>query len=287
VAAHLSFKGAANELHLSPSALTRQIQALEEHVGVSLFLRLNPGLELTDAGREYLTVVRRVLSDLDSARARLAPRSGPLRISALESFVSNWLVPNLPDFEREHPGVELKIEAAFRYADFARDPVDVAIRFGTGPWGELYNQPLLDLFVDPLCARSLLTGDPPLRTPSDLTGHTLIHISQTPNAWAHWLLAAGAEGLDPRRSLTFDHVGIALSAAESGQGVVLLPDVLCAQRIEAGRLCRPFAIHHRSAATYHFVCRPEEAEQPQIQALRDWLLRRLSTFARSATAVDE
>ena len=107
-----------------------------------LFRRLNPGLELTDEGRRYLAVVDPVLEQLAAAQEALAPRGRPLRISALESFSETWLVPNLPDFERAHPGIELQIEATLRYADFARDPVDVAIRFGRGPWEGLHSEPL-------------------------------------------------------------------------------------------------------------------------------------------------
>ena len=213
----LSFKAAAEELHLSASALSRQIQSLEEHLGVALFRRLNPGLELTEAGLRYVTTVDQVLSDLRTAQESLAPKpEAALRISALESFTAQWLIPNLPAFEKAHPEIPLEIEATLRYADFARDPVDVAIRFGTGPWDDLHHEPLVDLSFFPVCSPALAEGDPPLRTAADLAGHTLIHVSQVPEAWGSWLRGAGVPDLEPRREATYDHVGIALSAAESG-----------------------------------------------------------------------
>jgi LysR family transcriptional regulator, glycine cleavage system transcriptional activator len=268
----LSFKEAAADLHLSPSAVSRQIQSLEAHLGVALFRRLNPGLEITDAGRRYLETTNRVLAELRRAQEGFAvPPSGPLRVSALESFTESWLIPHLADFERVHPGIELQIEATLRYADFDRDPVDVAIRFGVGPWQDLHSEPIVDLTYFPVCSPTLV-----LREPADLRSQTIIHVSQTPDAWSEWLRQAGVPGLQPRRAVTYDHLAIALSAAESGHGVALSSEFLCAQRLAAGRLCAPFRVRVRSAATYHLVCRPEGLEDPRIVALRDWLVEALA-----------
>lgn len=269
----LSFKRAAEDLHVSPSALSRQIQSLEEHLGVALFLRLNPGLELSEEGRRYLVTVERVLAELRSAQRSVAPGvDRPLRISALESFSANWLIPHLPDFERRHPDIALEIEATLRYADFDRDPVDVAIRFGTGPWDGLHSEPLLDLEFFPVCSPRLQQGEPPLEEPAHLARHCLIHVSQTPDAWASWLSTAGLAGLQPARDVTYDHVGIALSAAGSGQGVALSAPLLCEPELSAGRLVVPFDLRAPSAQTYHFVCREGSLEDGRVTALRDWLV---------------
>jgi LysR family glycine cleavage system transcriptional activator len=281
----LSFKLAAAELHVSPSALSRQIQALEEHLGVRLFHRRNPGLALTDEARRYLVEVDAALTRLEAAQDGLAPRSRPLQISALESFSETWLVPNLPDFSRAHPGIEIELEATLRYADFTRDDVDVAIRFGTGPWEGLHGEPIIDLDYFPVCSPALRAGEPPLRRPGDLARHTLIHVAQTPGAWARWLVAAGAS-ITPRREVTYDHVAIALAAAESGQGVALSFALLCAERVRAKRLCRPFREIARSDATYHFVCRPESLFDPRVAALRDWLVERLAVVDAPRASAD-
>ena len=276
VARTLSMKDAAAELHLSASALSRRIQSLEEHLGTPLFHRMNPGLELTPAGVRYREVVDAVLARLADAQAALAPaRSGPLRVSALASFSESWLIPHLPEFERTH-GVAVEVEATLRYADFARDPVDVAIRFGRGPWEGLHAEPILDLDFAPVCAPGLVSGDPPLRRPADLGRHTLIHSTQTPDAWPAWLRRAGVGDLVPLREVRYDHVAIALSAAESGQGVALSFPLLCESRVREGRLVRPFDVSVRSDETYHFVCRPAGLEDPRIRALRDWLVDRLA-----------
>jgi LysR family glycine cleavage system transcriptional activator len=194
-------------------------------------------------------------------------------VSALGSFTESWLVPHLADFERVHPGIELRVEATLRYADFDRDPVDVAIRFGTGPWADLHSEPIVDLTYFPVCSPAL--GEPPLREPGDLRWHTIIHVSQTPDAWSEWLRQADVAGLQPKRNVTYDHLSIALSAAESGHGVALSSEFLCAQRLATGRLREPFAVRARSASTYHLVCRPEGLEDPRIVAFRDWLVEAL------------
>ncbi len=272
-AERLSFKEAAYDLSLSPSAVSRQIQSLEAHLGVALFRRLNPGLEITEEGRRYLETVNGVLDALRRAQDGFAvPVSRPLRVSALESFTESWLIPHLSDFERVHPGIELQVEATLRYADFERDPIDVAIRFGTGPWAALHSEPIVDFTYFPVCSPALVDGGSPLRAPGDLRGHTIIHVSQTPDAWNEWLRQAGVAGLRPTRSVTYDHLSIALSAAEAGHGVALSSEFLCAQRIAAGRLRAPFDLRARSASTYHLVCRPEGLEDPRIVALRDWLV---------------
>jgi LysR family glycine cleavage system transcriptional activator len=271
VARSLSMKQAAAELHLSPSALSRRIQSLEEHLGTPLFRRLNPGLELTPAGVRYRATVDTVLAQLSGAQDALAPARRTLRVSALASFSESWLVPHLPEFERAH-GVAVEVEATLRYADFARDPVDVAIRFGRGPWDGLHSEPIMDLDFAPVCAPGLPDGDPPLRTPADLARHTLIQSTQVPDAWRWWLERAGEPDLVPLRVVRYDHVAISLSAAENGQGVALSFPLVCEARVREGRLIRPFDLTVRSELTYHFVCRPADLEDPRIRALRDWLV---------------
>jgi len=273
----LSFKGAADALHVSPSALTRRIQALESQLGVALFRRLNPGLELTADGSRYLESVQRVLAEMRRAHAALAPAlSAPLRISALQSFTEGWLVPHLSDFEKRYPGIELDVTATLRYADFDHDPVDVAIRFGVGPWPNLHAEPIVDLTYLPVCSPGLLRGEHALRSPADLVHHTLIRVAQVPEAWPDWLRAAGVADIAIGRVITYDHLGIALSAAEAGHGVALCARFLCAPRLDSGRLCIPFDIPLASRSTYHLVCRPEGLGDPRIVALRDWLVDSLA-----------
>jgi LysR family glycine cleavage system transcriptional activator len=197
-------------------------------------------------------------------------------VSSLQSFTESWLIPRLADFEKVHPEIELEVEATLRYADFERDPVDVAIRFGTGPWGELHSEPIVDLEYFPVCSPALRDGVPPLAAPGDLARHTLIHVVQVPNAWRDWFHGVGLGELSAKRTVRYDHLSIALSAAEAGQGVALSAKFLCEQRLASGRLCVPFVVGCRSSETYHLVCRPESLDDPRVVALRDWLVYSLA-----------
>lgn len=273
----LSFKEAAARLNVSASALSRQVRSLEDHLGTALFIRHNPGIELTSQGARYLVTAKHVMSELFSARAAVASEAAdPLRISGLESFCAKWLVPHLPEFHAAHPGVEVQLEATLRYADFDRDPIDVAIRFGTGPWEGLHAEPIVDLEYFVVCSPALRDADPPLRNVADLAHHVWIHLTQTPDAWSDWTRAAGSPELRGERDLFFDHVGIALSAAESGQGVALSSRLLCAAEVANDRLCIPLAPRANFAQTYHLVCRPEGLEDARIIAFRDWLVAALA-----------
>ncbi|HZW72488.1 MAG TPA: LysR substrate-binding domain-containing protein, partial [Caldimonas sp.] len=129
-----------------------------------------------------------------------------------------------------------------------------------------------DLMYFPVCSPALISADPPLVDPTGLGSQTLICVSQTPDSWSTWLRAAGLPDLEPRRTVTYDHLAIALSAAEAGRGVALTSEFLCAQRLAAGRLVAPFDLRVRSAATYHLVCRPESLDDQRVVALRDWLV---------------
>lgn len=270
-ARELSFKRAAQRVHVSPSALTRQIQSLEEQLGCALFVRANPGLELTPDGARYLEVARSCLDRLRDIQNSLQPSVGPLRLSSLASFTEQWLIPHMPEFTRAHPDIKLEIEATLRYADFDRDPVDAAIRFGNGDWGSLHTERLVELTVVTVCSPQLLRGPTPLRTPADLAHHTLIHMVQVLDAWPRWLNEVGAPDLTPAASLRFDHVALALSAAEAGMGVALCPRLLCARKLAEGTLVSPFEHAYVSRDSYHFVCRPEGLRDRRILALRDWL----------------
>lgn len=217
-----------------------------------------------------------MLARLEAAQGELVPaRVRRLRISTLVSFSESWLVPHLPEFERAHPELAVEVEATLRYADFQRDAVDVAIRFGTGPWEGLCSEPLVQLEFFPVCAPALVSGDPPLREPADLARHTLIHMTQLPELWRAWLHRIGLPELQPRREVRYDHVALVLSAAESGQGVALGSRLGCESRLREGRLCQPFREAVPSAETYHLVYRPGALEDPALRALRDWLVERL------------
>ena len=281
---HESFTLAADELCVTTSAVSRQIRALEDELGMRLFERRPRGLRLTTEGAEYLTEVAAALRRLEHASASLrsAGQRRVLRLSVLASFAGNWLVPRLPAFERTHPGIDLVMEATTRYADFRREPVDLAIRFGTGRWKGLHAEPLLPLVFYPVCRPDRIRGNPPLRRIGDLARHTWLEEIHVPFAWPLWLAAAGASTLEPVRRLQYDNAQLMLDAAMAGQGVALASDVLAERSLRERRLACPFQVRAESPATYHLVMRPEDRQRRDVRAFRDWIIGEMAAWRRES-----
>lgn len=277
---HLSFTDAAAELCVTTSAVSRQVRALEDEVGRKLFARSARGVSLTKAGAAYLAQVGDALRRLEQASADLRGRAGrrTLRLSVLASFAGNWLVPRLPSFERAHPDVDVVMEATTRYADFTRDPVDVAIRFGTGPWEGLDALPLFPLVFYPVCRPERARGPRRLRTPADLARETWLEEIHIPQAWSLWLAAAGVPDLAPARRLTYDHAQLLLDAAIAGQGIALTSDVIAERALRERRLVKPFRVTATAPWTYHLVTRPDDRRDPAVAAFREWIVGEVAAW---------
>ncbi len=285
-ARHLSFTLAANELNVTQAAISHQVKALEERLGVKLFHRRNRRLFLTEAGQAYLPPVREAFDELAAATERLVARdaAGTLTVSTLTSFAATWLVPRLKQFRELHPEIDVRLTASDGLVDFAREDVDVAIRYGRGHWPGLRADHLLAEDIFPVCSPGLLDGTNPLRRPSDLEHHTLLHDDMR-ESWRMWLLAAGVEGLDPERGPGFSHSSMVVQAAVDGQGVALGRSALVAADLAAGRLVRPFEGSLPAEYAYYVVCPEANAERPKVLAFREWLLEiapRTETLAASA-----
>ena len=275
----LSFKRAAEELHVTPAAISHQIKALEEELGQALFRRLNRMLLLTDAGQLLLPGVGEGFDRLAEAVRRLEQtRSfGTLVVSVAPSFASKWLVPRLERFTAAHPDVDVQVSANMTPVDLHREPVDVAIRFGFGRYPGLTVVKLFDEAVAPLCAPHLLDGEPPLGRPEDLRHHTLLHddsarIDVTAPDWRMWLRAAGVEGVDATRGPHFSFADHAMQAAIEGVGVVLGRVALAERDLAAGRLVMPFALSLPIDPAYYMLATESSLRSPIVAAFRDWVL---------------
>lgn len=276
-ARHESFTRAAAELSVTQGAVSHQVKALEEELGLRLFLRARQRLVITEAGRAYLEIVRDAFDRIAGGTERLLQRrkSGILAVSASPNFAAKWLVHRLGRFAEANPGVDLRLDASIQHVDFARDETDVAIRHGDGSWPGLHVTRLCAEELFPVCSPKLLKGRAALRTPADLARHTLLHIDE-PLDWARWLEAAGAAGVDaggdPRRGPVFSQRSMAIDAAIDGQGVALARTALCAWDLLAGRLVRPFRFRLPVPYAYWIVCPKANAQLPKIATFRDWLL---------------
>jgi LysR family transcriptional regulator, glycine cleavage system transcriptional activator len=287
-ARHLSFTKAADELGVTPGAVSVQVRAIEEQLGVRLFWRTSRAVRLTGAGEAMLRAAREALDVLARAVERVGPAGDRrvLTVSVGMSFAAKWLVPRLERFRRLRPGVDVRLDVTERLADFAREEVDVAIRFGSGAYPGLRADPLFAAEeVFPVCGPRLLEGERPLRQPADLRHHVLIHEDWRAEGdgwagwpdWPMWLLAAGVEGVDPSGGIRFKETALVIQAAVEGQGVALGAASLVGDDLAAGRLVRPFALALKGPArfAYHLVAPRATADRPLVKAFRDWVLEEM------------
>lgn len=278
-ARHLSFTRAAEELFVTPAAVSQQVKALEEHLGVALFRRLNRRLALAEAGRALLPGVSDGLDRMAAAvsRVRAEAEDGQLTVTVGPGFAAHWLLPRLEGFHERYPDLDVRISASPQLTDFAEDEVDIGIRYGPGDYEGLTAEKLLSEQIAPLCSPRLLQGARPLRTPADLRHHQLLHsthtrLDETPIDWASWLKARGVEGVDHRHGMSFDSPVTAMQAAIQGHGVMLGQVTIACEDIEAGRLIIPFDDRIRTSFAYWLVYPPERLRWQKVRAFRDWIV---------------
>jgi LysR family glycine cleavage system transcriptional activator len=279
-ARHLNFEKAGDEIAVTASAVGQQVKALEAWLGRPLFNRLpSKGVRLTGVGERYAASLSELLDRLNEATARALRPDGSrtLTVSTLASFAANWLIPRLGRLRDRHPDLDVRVSVSAGRTDFAREDVDVVVRFGRGVWPGLRSDLLLQETFFPVCSIALL-NDParPLRELRDLRHHTLLHetVEEVPDyvTWERWLAEMRVEGIDTSRGPRFPHTFLALQAAASGQGVALATNVLIGDYLEAGRLARPFPHEMKGTYQYYLACPEASADRPAICDFRTWLL---------------
>jgi LysR family glycine cleavage system transcriptional activator len=281
-ARHLNWTRAAAELHLTHGAVSLQIRALEEELGLKLFEREGKRTWLTDAGQQLAAGVRDAMDQLAAVVTRVRERSAGhvLTLSVLPSFAAAWLVGRLGGFMARHPEIELNLQSTSALADFRNDGVDVAIRWGNGPWPGLRCDKLLDDELFPVMSPKLLDRVPvDLAEPAQLLDLPLVRIKQSVrlNDWVRWFAAAGVQTSEPRRGPVFDDTELALRAAAQGAGVVLARSSLVAQRLASGELVAPFTVRVPAFHAYFLVCPETHAEKASVQRFRAWLFEEIAT----------
>lgn len=278
VARRLSFTRAAEELHVTPGAVSQQIRSLEQLLGDQLFVRTKRSVALTDAAARLLPDIQAGLDILARAcSSRTASADGTaLSISVAPSFASKWLLPRLGDFSKRHPDIDLRISATVALADFRRDRIDLAIRLGHGNYPDAIAEPLFADGVTPLCSPELLKRTGRLRKPDDVKRLRLLHDTSIPgdgmdNAWQRWLEFAGASHVPAHRGPRFSLAELAMQAAIDGAGIVMGRLVLAESDLAAGRLVAPFKAVLPLDVSYFLVM--AKRGQPRHEALcfRAWL----------------
>ncbi|MFQ6021798.1 MAG: transcriptional regulator GcvA [Acidiferrobacterales bacterium] len=278
-ARHLSFHRAAEELHVTPSAVSHQIRSLEDFLGVRLFHRLPRQVVLTTEGQAYLPPIRAALDQIKAATERVVGGTGPLTMTVAPPFATGWLVPRLSRFQAQNPDIEVRLSlvTSTELVDFARSDVDLAIRSGRGNWPGLSSHRLIGEELVPVCSPALLEGLHPLKRPEDLRNFTLLHALPRITQWQMWVNAAGVTGVDVYRGPKFHNTPLALDAALAGLGIAIADRRLVARELESGRLIQPFDIVLPSESAYYLVYPEETADNPKIAAFRGWLLSEVAT----------
>lgn len=247
-ARHLSFTKAADELSVTPGAISQQIRQLEEYAGAPLFRRTGRQVLLTDAGQAALPLLTNAFEMMAEAvhHMRAPARRDRLMVSSAPSFAAKWLAQRLDRFQSEHPQAEVWVSADIAITDFNSSDIDLAIRYGKGVYEGLRIEKLLSESVLPVCSPDLMTGPHPLRSPADLAHHTLLHdegpdVDPSCPDWTTWLAARGAAGVDATRGPRFNQSALVVEAAAAGRGVALAKHAIAAGDLERGRLIAPFA----------------------------------------------
>jgi LysR family glycine cleavage system transcriptional activator len=288
---HLSFTAAADELAVTPAAISHQIKTLESYFGVRLFERLTRRLVLTSDGRSYLPVVSQAFDRLAEASVRLSDRGvrGLIRVSTMPSFAARWLVPRLAGFRRLHPEVDVDVHASTEKVDLWAGEFDLAIRYGGGRWDGLKSELLLREDVFPVCSPALLDGDHPLRHPSDLRFHTLIHdgapgSSEPWLGWAAWAGFLGIDGIDVSRGPRYNDSNLIMQAVLAGEGVAIGRTVILGNDLAAGRVVRPFPHSRRAEFSFYVLYAPGAADRAKVRAFTDWIKGEAAAATPLATA---
>ena len=279
-ARHLSFTKAGEELHLTQSALSRQIKDLEDQLGVALFQRRHRALALTDAGQQFHAVAAQVITSVRAATERIRAQSGrrrPLSVTTTHSFAALWLIPRLAGFTRTHPGVDVRITADTRVQDLERDGLDVAIRHGPPSLAGPNAERLFGERVFPVCSPKLMKDKSrPLRAPADLRHHVLLQYDdpEVRHPWLHWKTwfeVAGIAELRPAGTLSFSGYEQIIPAAVAGNGVALGRTPLVKDLLASRDLVAPFKSEADPARAYFAIASRNAAGRAEVVEFIGWL----------------
>ena len=265
-----SFSKAADELHLTHGAVSHQVRALEEHLGTPLFARHGKRVTLTAPGRAFAEKIRDALNDIARAAesARASNRSNRLAVSVLPSFASRFLMPRLIRFMEAHPEYEVTVNASTTLVNFAADEIDIAIRFGRGPWPALVCEKFLEDECFPVASPKMNRGRLP-KTPKELLGVRIIREDR--DYWKEWFAAAGVEIEGPLGGPSFNDATFSLQAAARGEGVAMARRSLVREDIERGALVPLFPMVFTLPEAYWFVAPAESMNSPKVTAFREWV----------------
>lgn len=268
---------AAEELYLTQSAVSRQIQGLEDWLGCKLFARQKQRLVLTSEGESYLQAIRPALDQLETATLTFlsgGAEGGVLTIAAPPTFGSRCLIPLLPDFRGRHPDIVINFISRIGIPDFDREQIDIAVLFGDGNWPGLDAHLLHGEEMVPICSPKLIENLDYSPKPNNLRDYSLLHIATRPRGWSDWLAASDLTDIDGENGPKFEHFTMAMQAAIAGLGVALLPTFAIEDELANGRIVAPFGPPRASPFHYYATSPVGRSRNPKIRAFMTWLDQR-------------
>lgn len=271
-----NFSRAAEELHVTPGAVSHQIKALEAFMGTPLFLRQGRRtLTLSRDGRQLAEQARGALQRIVDASERIRRRRQPnrLSVSMLPSFAGRWLMPRIGRFLDAHAGLDFNVQTSTAHVDFARDDIDLAIRFGPGGWPDVHAELLQREEQFPVCNPQLTRGRKALK-PSDLLKLPLLQAE--PPGWSPWFKAVDVGFVEPRSMLGFNDAGLTLQAAIDGRGVMLARRMIAERDLMLGNIVRPFDVAVPTDYSYYLVSPRDSEPSEAAMAFRAWLVAELA-----------
>jgi LysR family glycine cleavage system transcriptional activator len=273
-ARHSSFKRAAEELCVTPGAVSRHVAKLEAYLGTRLFHRHQAQVELTPAGSQYLDEIREAFARISRATAStraVGLDERLLRIKVPPTCAARWLVPRLSHFHADHADVSIQINTSHEPADFANDEVDAAIHYGRGHDISLVEETLFGELLLPVCTAEVATQPAAVTAPRDLAQRVLLHSIRRPNDWPEWFAAAGVRDIPLEKTLAFENSTLTCQGAVDGLGVAIAQQAFVIDELEHGRLVAPVDFRLRGEASYRLVFPREKADCRKIRLFHRWI----------------
>ncbi len=268
----LSMHKAALALHVTPAAVSKQIQLLESSLDVKLFARSRRRLQLTQAGEKYYAHISTALNSIRHATREISNTSGTasLKIRAYTTFSMYWLIPRLSSFHGQYPEINIELTTSTKWIDFEAEDVDAAIRLGDGNWPGFVALPLVPNILAAVCSPELAKS---LRTLDDLRQVTLLHTLARPDDWQHWLTSQGNKTMDGFSYRNYESSVLVYQAATKGQGVGIAQKALVQPLIDNGDLVYPFSHElDMGSYTYYFVMPGNRPMRSELTIFRDWMM---------------
>jgi LysR family glycine cleavage system transcriptional activator len=277
VARHGSITRAAAELCVTPGAITKQIQLLEEFLGVDLFLRGHREIVINSKGEQYHRAISQALMDIQGATEKIKAGSKEhvLKIRSYTTFSIRWLIPHAAKFLAANPDISLELTTSLEPIDFAREEIDCAIRMGNAEWPNMNATKLIDNVIIPVCSPKYLAGKK-ITKPKDLLSHKLLHIKRRPHDWSYWLTGNGLGSEPIPEGMICENSEFAYSAAKEGLGIVMAQYFLVHEDLEAGRLVRPVEqTHDCGANSYYLITPSQKKESIHTKKFKEWILNEI------------